>query len=157
MAFVSQNMGAKKYDRIKKTVLLCLLSVFIVWVVVALITLFFGEFLIGIYAPGDFEAIEWGMRRLIIVGCTYGLCGCMEVMSGALRGVGYSFLSLIAAVSGVCGIRIIWIMTVFKSMRSFETLFVSFPISWAGTFIFHSLFFILALQKLKKKDKNYDC
>ncbi len=150
MAFVSQNMGAKNYKRINKVVIYCLLSVCILWVAIAVITLLFGRFLIGIYAPGDVEAINWGIIRLAIVGCTYGLCGCMEVMSGALRGIGYSFFSMISAIAGVCGIRLVWIATVFKAFPSFEVLFVSFPISWLGTFLFHSILFIILKKRMIK-------
>lgn len=151
MAFVSQNFGAKNYERIKKTVLYCLLSVGMVWIAIIFITVFAGKFLIGIYAPGNEEAISWGIRRLLIVGCAYGLCGCMEVMSGALRGIGYSFLSMISAIAGVCGIRIVWIMTVFQYFRSYEILFVSFPLSWLGTFMFHSACFIWGMKKYKSE------
>ncbi len=151
MAFISQNMGGKKFDRLNKIVIYCLLSVCIVWVVIALITIFLGRFLMEIYAPGDEEAISWGLIRLTIVGCTYGLCGCMEVMSGALRGIGYSFFSMISAIAGVCGIRLMWIATVFRAFKSFEVLFVCFPVSWFGTFVFHSILFIVLKKHMIKR------
>ena len=156
MAFVSQNMGAKKYERLNKIVVYCLLSVCIVWGVIAVITIFFGSALLEIYSPGDVEAIKWGIIRLTIVGTTYGFCGCMEVMSGALRGIGYSFVSMISAIAGVCGIRLVWIATVFRAFKSFEVLFVSFPISWLGTFIFHSILFIILKRKIENHDKSME-
>ncbi len=142
VAFVSQNMGARNYGRIKKIVGVCLLYVIIVWVIEAVISILFAEKLIGIYAPGDREAIIMGVKKLTMVGTTYGLCGMMEVMSGALRGLGYSMASMLISVIGVCGIRIVWVMTVFKAVGTFESLVVSLPLSWIGTFILHSLFFL---------------
>lgn len=142
VAFVSQNMGAKQYGRIKKIVGVCQVYVVVVWAIEFLITVFFAETLIGIYAPGDVEAIKWGVLRLTMVGTTYGLCGMMEVMSGALRGLGYSTASMIISILGVCGIRVLWILTVFKAVGTFESLIVSLPLSWIGTVILHTSFFI---------------
>ncbi len=142
VAFVSQNMGAGNYKRIKKIVGVCLFYVLVVWAIEALITILFAEKLISIYAPGDHEAIIMGVKKLTMVGTTYGLCGMMEVMSGALRGLGYSMISMIVSIIGVCGIRIVWVMTAFKAIGTFESLVVSLPLSWIGTFILHSLFFL---------------
>lgn len=142
VAFVSQNMGAKQYSRINKIVGVCLLYVIVVWIIECLITVLFAESLIGLYAPGDAEAIKWGVTRLTMVGTTYGLCGMMEVMSGALRGLGYSTASMIISILGVCGIRILWILTVFEAVGTFESLIISLPLSWIGTLVLHTSFFI---------------
>ena len=142
VAFVSQNMGAKQYGRIKKIVGVCQVYVVVVWTIEFLITVFFAETLIGIYAPGDVEAIKWGVLRLTMVGTTYGLCGMMEVMSGALRGLGYSTASMIISILGVCGIRVLWILTVFEAVGTFESLIVSLPHSWIGTVLLRTSFFI---------------
>lgn len=146
VAFVSQNMGAKQYDRIKKIVGVCLVYVTIVWIIEVLITLFFAETLISLYAPGDEEAIKWGVLKLTMVGTTYGLCGMMEVMSGALRGIGYSTASMVISILGVCGIRILWILTVFATVGTFTSLIISLPLSWIGTFILHTSFFIFVTR-----------
>lgn len=150
MAFVSQNMGAKKYDRIKKSVGCCLIAVCIVWAIESAITVLFGKHLISFYAPGNTEAIKMGLIRLSIVGCTYGLCGCMEVMNGALRGIGYSFTNMLLSILGVCGIRIVWIFTAFRAIGTFSSLFYSLPLSWIGTLLMNSLFFFYAINKIKK-------
>lgn len=152
LVFVSRNMGAKKYDRIKKSVVVCLIYACIIWAIEALITILAGKTLVGIYAPGDNEAIKMGTIRVMVVGLTYGLCGCMGVMSGALRGIGRSMVSMIISIAGVCGIRILWVLTVFKSMRTFESLFVSFPLSWLGTFLMEVVLFIYFFKKLNSTE-----
>lgn len=142
VAFVSQNVGARNYGRIKKIVGVCLFYVGVIWAIEILITVFLAETLISIYAPGDYEAIKWGVLKLTMVGTTYGLCGMMEVMSGALRGLGYSMVSMIVSIVGVCGIRMLWVYTVFASVGTFESLVMSLPLSWIGTFILHSICFL---------------
>ena len=147
MTFVSQNIGAKKYERIGKVIKSCFLFALIIGVVISLIAIFAGKLLLKIYCPTDMEAVNIGYVRLTIVGATYMLCGFMDIMSGALRGMGASFSSMLTSVLGVCGIRIMWIFTVFKAVHSFETLFFSFPISWAGTFLLHSILYMFVKRK----------
>lgn len=151
VTFVSQNVGAKRYDRINRIIGCCLIDVTIVWIIEILITVFAGEFLISIYAPGDTEAIKMGVIRLSIVGCTYGLCGFMEVMSGVLRGLGHSVWSMVSSITGVCGIRILWVFTVFRALKTFESLFIAFPMSWIGTTAMHFTLYLFARRSLKKK------
>lgn len=150
VSFTSQNIGAKQYNRINKIIGICLLDVTIIWSILIFISLVFGESLVGFYAPGDVEAIHWGVVRLIYVGCLYGLVGYMNVMSGALRGMRYSFLCMIAAIVGVCGIRIVWVYTVFPIVNTYENLLLCFPLSWFGTFVFYSIVYVFVMRKLKR-------
>lgn len=153
IVFVSHNMGAKKYDRIKKVIGCCLTYVSIIWAAEIVLTLVAGETLVSWYAPGNTEAIRMGVIKLNIIGCTYGLCGCMNVMSGALRGMGYSFSSMIISIAGVCGIRILWVLTVFEMVKDFGVLYLSYPLSWIGTFLIHTTFFFVAIRRLNKKKR----
>ncbi len=150
IVFCSQNYGAKKVDRIKKTIAICMLYVLGTWAIQSFITFFFGKFLLGLYT-NEAEVFEWGWRKFSLLGYTYGFLGIMNVMSGALRGMGASIFNMITAIVGVCGIRIVWIMTVFQNpaYRSFETLFASFPLSWAGTFVLHFIMFMFIFKRAK--------
>ena len=116
VTFVSQNVGAKQYRRIDKIIGWCALDVTFVWIIEVLITLFFGRFLVTLYAPDDPVAVDMGMIRMMCVNCFYGFLGYMNVMCGALRGIGKSTSALISSIAGVCGIRILWILTVFKKI-----------------------------------------
>ena len=151
IVFTSQNYGARKFERIKKTIFVCMTYVVCLWVLQMAITFFGGKFLIGLYAPNDTEVIEMGWRKFSILGYTYGLLGLMNIMSGALRGMGASFLNMIMSIVGVCGIRILWIMTAFKAIGTFESLFVCYPLSWIGTMLLHSIMFFVVFKKEKRK------
>lgn len=151
IVFVSQNYGAKKFERIKKTILVCMTYVVFLGLIQSVITFFCGEFLIGLYAPNDPSVIEMGWRKLDILGYTYGLLGLMNIMSGALRGMGASFLNMIMSIVGVCGIRVLWIITAFKAIGTFESLFLCYPLSWAGTLILHTIMFSMVFRKEKSK------
>lgn len=151
IVFTSQNYGARQFERIKKTNYVCIAYVFALWVIQAAITFFLGEFLIGLYVPNDPGAFEMGMRKFNTVGYCYGLLGIMNVMSGALRGMGASFINMITSIIGVCGIRILWILTAFRAIGTFEVLFLCYPLSWIGTLCMHSIMFVLLFKREKKK------
>lgn len=151
IVFISQNFGARKFERIKKTIFICMTYVVALWMVQSAITFFCGEFLIGLYAPNDPSVIEMGMRKFSILGYAYGFLGLMNVMSGALRGMGASFFNMVMSIVGVCGIRILWIMTAFKAIGTFESLFVCYPLSWVGTMLLHSIMFFVIFKKEKSK------
>lgn len=147
VAFTSQNVGARKYDRIKKIMLWCFVNVTIIWAIEVIIVLLFKEQLIGMYCKEIPEAISWGVKRLTYVGCFYGLLGYMNTMTGVLRGMGYSITSMISSIVGVCGIRLGWIFTVFAKHKTFETLFVCFPLSWLGTTLFYLVVYLFVSKK----------
>ena len=81
------------------------------------------------------------------------LCGMMEVMVGALRGIGYSILPMIVSLIGACGLRLLWLATVFQIPRfnKIETVYLSYPLSWAITFLAHLVCFIIVEKTVRKK------
>ena len=154
IVFTSQNFGAKKFDRIKKTILVCSTYAVCLWGLQSLVTFFSGEFLLGLYLPSDAAALEYGMRKFGLIGYTYGLLALMNILSGVLRGMGASFLNMIMSIVGVCGIRVLWIMTAFKAIGTFETLFLCYPLSWLGTMFLHFTMFVFVYKREKKKCSN---
>ena len=132
IVFTSQNYGAKQFGRIKQTLWICVIYVFALWTIQSAITLFFSKFLVGMYVDGDPVVFEMAMRKFNILGYSYGILGFMNVMSGALRGMGASFINMITSIIGVCGIRILWILTAFRAVGTFESLFLCYPLSWLG-------------------------
>ena len=151
IVFSSQNFGAAKFERIKKTIIICMTYVVGLWAMQALATFFCGKFLIGLYTPDDPLAAQWAWRKLEAIGYVYGLMGLMNVMSGALRGMGESFINMVMSIIGVCGIRLVWILTVFRSIGTFELLFMCYPLSWIGTLLLHAVMFVFVYKKQKNR------
>ncbi|MGN0447549.1 MAG: MATE family efflux transporter [Acutalibacteraceae bacterium] len=152
VSFTSQNYGAGKRERINKILYISLMYVFIVGAMFGVIFLVFGKNLIGFYTDSP-EVVAEGVKRLTIIACSYMLCGMMDVTSGSLRGLGYSFIPMIVSLLGVCVFRVVWIMLIFKieQFHVVETIYYSYPISWIMTFAAHFITFIIAKSKLKKK------
>ncbi len=147
LSFTSQNYGAKQYDRIRKILRICLGIVVVVGLSMGLIALLFCHQLLGIYSS-DAEVITFGIKRLAIICSTYFLCGMMDVMVGSLRGLGYSMLPMIVSLIGACGLRIVWIFTIFQMHHTLSTLYISYPITWIITFCAHLVCYLL-IQKGK--------
>lgn len=150
IVFTSQNYGARKFHRIKRIFGIGVLFTCIIWGAQALVTFLFGRSLIGLYTA-DPDVVKWAMRKFMLLGYCYGLLGFSNVLSGALRGMGASIINMATSITGVCGIRVVWIMTVFKANPEFETLFWCYPISWLGVSILHGIMFILVFKKAKKE------
>ena len=151
IVFTSQNFGAKCFERIKKIVYICMTYAVVIWLLQSSVTFFFGEALITLYAPDNPDVIEMGWRKLGFIGYAYGLLGFMNILSGLLRGIGASWINMITSIVGVCGIRILWIMTAFKAIGTFESLFACYPLSWLGTSILHIIMFAYVFKKEKRK------
>lgn len=147
VSFTSQNMGAKKLERVKKIQLICQGCVTATGLIMGYTGLLFGKQLLSVYSSQQ-DVIEFGMRRLIIVFSTYFLCGNMDVLVGSLRGMGYSILPMVVSLMGACGFRIFWIFTVFVQYRTPEVLYSSYPVSWAITASCHLICFLLINRKL---------
>ncbi len=153
ISFVSQNAGAGNYKRITKIVLRAQASVIVVGLVFGNLAVFFGRDLLRIYSDSE-PVINAGMQRLGIVSRTYALCGIMDVMAGAIRGIGYSIMPMIVSLLGACVFRLIWIATIFQidGYHTVTTVYESYPISWMITFSVHILCFIWAMKQKQKKE-----
>ena len=150
LSFAGQNMGARKYSRLKKVLCNCLAIVTGIGIGMGAITYLFRYQLLGIY-PSDMDVINFGIERLELFCLTYFTCGAMDVMVGQMRGMGYSIVPMIVSLVGVCGIRIVWIFTVFKASNSLLTLYMSYPVSWVVTLAVHFSTFLYVYHKVKQR------
>jgi len=150
LTFAGQNMGAHKFDRIKKVVGIAEGIVIFVGLFMGLSALFFGRSLLGIYSSNP-EVIDAGMLRLKIILMTYFTCGMMDSMASAIRGVGHSIMPMIVTMVGACGLRMVYLFTFFRIERfhTFQSIFYSYPLSWVVTFSFLTISFIWIMRKLK--------
>ena len=140
-SFTSQNVGARKTERIVPVLFSCLMIVTAVGVVLGGAATLFGRQLLGIYSS-DPEVIQYGLGRLHVVCLTYFLCGLMDTACGSIRGLGYSIAPTIVSLTGACGLRIVWIYTLFRMDHTLFNLYLSYPVSWLVTFLIHMICFM---------------
>ncbi len=150
ISFTGQNFGARKFDRIRRIMIICLSLVIGVGLVLGNGAYFAGGTLLKLYTDNP-EAISFGVLRLSVICTTYCLCGMMDVMVGVIRGMGYGIMPMLVSLTGACLFRVVWIFTIFQKIRTLECLYVSYPISWALTFAAHVICFLVVFRKEKKK------
>lgn len=151
LSFTSQNIGGKKYTRVNRILFACLGTVTAVGMILGFGAYAIGEELLRIYST-DPEVIRYGMLRMSIIATTYFTCGWMDTLVGSLRGIGYSVLPMIVSLTGACGLRILWIFTIFAQQKTLTSLYISYPVSWVITASVHMLCYFLIKRKMPKKD-----
>ena len=127
--FTGQNYGARKFDRCKKSLKLCLLEGIVIEGLMVAFLLFFGRNLIAIFKPGNPELVEIGYVRVMFITTAHLLSLFYDVMSGYMRGYGISLSPALVTMCCICGIRIIWIYTVFEQFKSFTSIMAVYPLS----------------------------
>ena len=142
MTFAGQNYGAKRYDRLNAIYRSALLSIAFIGLSLGALSYLFGEPLLRLYLPDSPADIEFGLARMLVVVVPDFLCGLMDCGSGMLRGIKRSVFPMVATVVGSCGLRLLWVYTVFDLFKAnyapvsaFKILLVSYPLSWALTFV----------------------
>lgn len=152
ISFTSQNVGAGRYDRINKILGTALFYVFVVGVGLSTLVICFGEPLVGLYTNSP-DVVEAGVLRLKYIVSLYFLCGMMDTMVGSLRGLGYAIMPMIVSLVGACGLRLVWIATVFQmpEFHSIEMIYVTYPVSWFLTFMAHVICFVVVRRRLPKE------
>lgn len=149
LSFTSQNMGAKKYKRVDKILIECLVIVMIVGIVMGGGAYLIGTSLLSIYSS-DQQVISYGLLRMSLICVPYFLCGMMDVFVGSLRGMGYSVMPMLVSLTGACLFRIVWIFTIFATNRSLFVLYFSYPVSWALTATAHLICYMIVRKKVFK-------
>lgn len=136
LTFAAQNYGARNAGRIKKTLFIGLLQSCVITLFAGILCFMFiepiSDFYIAAEDAGRDAIIGYTREVCIVTLPLYSICSIMNVLSGSLRGVGYSLYPMFISIFGICGFRIIWIYTAFNipALHSLWGLYLSYPISW---------------------------
>ena len=152
ISFTSQNYGAGRYERLRPILYRALGCAIATGVVLGGFSVLCAPQLVGIYSDSP-PVIAAGVERLQIVCLLYFMCGVMEVLVGALRGIGYSVMPMIVSLIGACGLRILWVSTIFQipAFHKVTTVYWSYPVSWFLTIVAHLCCYIWAFRRLKRR------
>lgn len=141
LCFTSQNLGARKYERLNKIAVCCIGSEIFFGVGLSTLAFSFRIPLLSLYissADANLNAVlQAGITRMSFVCVPYFLCGMMDVASGILRGLGKAWTPLMISTIGGCVFRLVWIFAIFPFNPTLSNLFISYPISWALTVTAH--------------------
>ena len=157
MTFTGQNYGAKKPDRIKKSILYAVLQVAVIGFVGGQIISLFGEPLANLYIdsadPNRDAVMKAALELMRFMLSCYFLCGVMDTLSGALRGLGYSMIPMIVSIGSICVLRAIWVFFVFplEQFHSLLGIYTVYPISWSAGILFLVISLLVLYKRVKQK------
>ena len=150
LTFVGQNVGAKKYDNIKKVTRLSVLCATVIGLGMALIFLLLKTPLVGLYVNNNEAVASVAYRRMFMYLPFYFMCGVMETLGGVIRGMGKSITTMVNSLFGACVVRIVWIHTVFRIFPTIECVYISYPVSWGIVIALNLVFTVIYYKRLVK-------
>ena len=148
-SFVGQNYGAKKMERVRKTVLLCVGLVTALGLLLGVSAYLAGDALLSIYST-DPAVIAFGRQRMLINCVFYFSIGPMNIFVGGMRGMGHSMAPMLDTVFGTCVLRVLWVYTVFAMWPAWTVLFASYPVSWTLTGVLTGISYFVIKKKAEK-------
>ncbi len=160
MTFTAQNYGAGKQERVKKSIFFAIIQAAAIGITLGQIMLLVGRSFAGIFVdasdPNKEIIIDSVMDILKVTVSMYFMCGIMETLSGALRGLGYSLSPMLMSLGGVCGLRILWIFTVFplEKFNTISGLYLCYPITWSATALMLAVTLVIAWKRMGKSQAS---
>ena len=130
--FAGQNFGARRYDRMRRSVRVCLGRAAGVTVFMTALILAVGRPMLGMFTD-DAHVVEMGMSIIRLIVPTWITYLCIEILSGAMRGAGDSLMPTLMTLTGVCLMRVFWVTVVVPRMHQLPVLMLSYPITWVIT------------------------
>ena len=147
-SFMGQNYGAGKRKRVKNSYLISLAYSFGIGLAGGICLVIFGRQFLGLFT-NDAAVIDAGMKRLTIMGFSYGFSAFMDASIAASRALGKSFVPTITVILGSCVFRMIWVNTVFAYFRTIPSLYLLYIFSWGITATAEIIYFIHVYKNTK--------
>lgn len=153
LTFTGRNLGAGKYSRINKIMITTESCEVLTGLILGVFIFILYRPLLGIYSDVP-DVIDAGHTRLTYICLTYCFCGMMDCIVGSIRGMGAAIVPTIVSLIGACGLRILWIATIFQlpQFHTLEMLYISYPVSWIITFIAHMVYYTMLRKKYPSSD-----
>lgn len=146
--FVGQNYGAGKTERVRKGISSCLLMCFIASIALSFTLYYTGQYIFLCFTT-DALVLKKGMEILHFLVPAFFTYIAIEILSGALRGVGDCWIPMIITCFGVCVLRILWIFAAVPFRPDIRTIIFSYPLTWVVTSVMFIIYFVF-FSKLKK-------
>ena len=138
--FVGQNFGAGKLDRVYKGIRVCLGISAGATIFLSLLLYQFGQYIYLLFTT-DAEVIAKGVEILHFLVPTLITYVCIEILSGALRGIGDCWIPMSMTALGVCLLRVVWIVVAVPLYPDIKTICFSYPLTWTVTSILFLVYF----------------
>ncbi|MEW4414569.1 MATE family efflux transporter [Clostridium sp. AN503] len=150
--FVGQNYGAGKHERVRSGVRVCMAMSVIASVGMSVLIYNWGVYGYELFTT-DADVIQIGIAMMRYLSPVYVTYVAIEILSGALRGVGDCWIPMMLCCFGVCALRVIWILCVVPLSRNIFTIMFSYPLTWVTTTVLFAVYYLF-FSKLKIRKKQ---
>ena len=134
--FTGQNMGAKKYDRVKTGILMSVITI----VCISALLLMLGPNVLAIFSS-DPTVINYGLYMMHVLAPGYIFLAISHAFNGIIRGAGITTVPMIVMVTCWCGLRMAWILTSVPLFHDIGVVFMGWPLTWIASALWLFLYY----------------
>lgn len=138
--FTGQNMGAKKYDRVKQGAKTGILMSVITIVCISALLLILGPNVLAIFSS-DPTVINYGLYMMHVLAPGYIFLAISHAFNGIIRGAGITTVPMIVMVTCWCGLRMAWILTSVPLFHDIGVVFMGWPLTWIASALWLFLYY----------------
>ena len=139
--FAGQNFGAGKYDRIHKSVRVCLGMAAFTSVLLSAIVLLGGRVFFRLFTS-DANVTAIGLQMMRVISPSYITYICIEILGGTARGCGDSVIPMLLTCFGICVLRVVWILAIVPLRPELSTVAFSYPLTWTVTSVMFIVYYL---------------
>ncbi len=150
--FVGQNYGAGKHERVRSGVRVCMAMSVVASVGMSVLIYNWGVYGYELFTT-DADVIQIGIAMMRYLSPVYVTYVAIEILSGALRGVGDCWIPMMLCCFGVCVLRVVWVLCVVPLSRNIFTIMFSYPLTWVTTTVLFAVYYLF-FSKLKIRRKR---
>ncbi|MCQ2772280.1 MAG: MATE family efflux transporter [Bacilli bacterium] len=141
--FVSQNLGAKEYDRAKKGARFGILCSISMAEIIGIITYFTIPFLAGLFTK-ETASIEYSIKQARTISLFYCLLAYSHCVSAVCRGGGKPIVPMLVMLLDWCLLRVTYITIAMNINHDITLIFWAYPITWAISSVFYLFYYYLS-------------
>ena len=147
-SFMGQNYGAGKRKRVRNSYLVSLAYSFGIGTIGGIALVIFGRQFLGLFT-NDPAVVDAGMKRLTIMGFSYGFSAFMDSAIAASRALGKSVIPTVIVIIGSCIFRMVWVNTVFAYFKTIPSLYLLYIFSWGITAVVEIIYWVHVYRNTK--------
>lgn len=138
--FVSQNLGARQHDRVKRGARFGILCSMVTAEVIGVLIWALAPFLIALF-NSDPEVVAYGVRQARVISFFYCLLALNHCIAGVLRGAGKASVPMLIMLLCWCVLRVSYITVAVRIVPDIVMIFAAYPLTWSVSAVFFLLYY----------------
>ena len=152
--FVGQNLGSGNKQRVKKSILYCVITSIAIGLILSWGVFLFRYEILGVYLPSSEVAVEFGVERMKCVLLLYPFAAVFSACTNAMQAFGYSFIPMMNSILTILVFRLAWMQFIYPPLneanRNILNLYICYSFSWTLNMIAQLTMFIIVYSRYKR-------